>query len=60
MPVTIEISEEGITVQPIKKTSKKLPFTEDELLKGMTPFLAHADGIASPILKEIDYEKFYS
>jgi antitoxin MazE len=59
MPVSIEISEEGITIRPIKKVSKYIPFTEAALLKGMTPALAHADDLANPTTEETDYEKFH-
>lgn len=53
MPVDIEISEAGIQIRPGKKVLKKLPFTEAELLEGMTPYLAHIDALAAPISKEI-------
>ncbi len=49
MLVTVDISEKGIYVYPRQKklsARELLPFTEEDLLKGMTPYLAHADEIA--------------
>lgn len=59
MPVDIEVSETGIHIRPEKKILKKLPFTEAELLKGMTPALAHTDALASPTPMETDYDTLY-
>lgn len=47
MPVEVEVNEEGITVQPIKKKKGKLfLFKEAQLLKGLTAKKAHADEVA--------------
>jgi len=45
MQVTVEVNEKGLHVYPRKKLTARdiFPFTEEELLKGMTPYLAHAD-----------------
>lgn len=59
MPVDIEISEEGLHIKPMLSFSKKLPFTEAELLQGMTPASAHIEALAEPTLQEIDNEKLY-
>ncbi len=48
MNVIVEISEKGLCVypKPKKKTAREiLPFTEDALLKGLTPYLAHTDEV---------------
>lgn len=49
MPITIEILDDGIYIR--KAVSKPilagLLFTEAELLSGLTPYLAHADEVAS-------------
>lgn len=53
--VDIEISEEGFTVR--KSTIEKkilLPFSESQLLEGLTSDLAHADLLASPLTGEIE------
>lgn len=47
MLVEVEINEKGIQVFPIKSKQKKLPFTEKQLLKGLTPITAHADEISN-------------
>jgi len=41
--VDIEVSEEGFTVT---KSTKKFPFKEIDLLRGLTPKTAHADLLA--------------
>lgn len=44
MTVMVEVTEKGIYIFPLlKKQRKILPFTEEELLLGITPYLAHAD-----------------
>ena len=45
MIVTVEITEKGIFIHPApkKKKEKLIPFTEEELLQGLTPYLAHTD-----------------
>jgi antitoxin MazE len=48
MQVIVEATEKGLYVYPNPKklTAKDiLPFTEAELLEGLTPYLAHADEI---------------
>jgi antitoxin MazE len=49
MPITIEILDDGIYIR--KATPKPaplgLPFTEAELLSGLTPYLAHTDEVVS-------------
>lgn len=49
MPITIEILDDGIYIRKVtpKPTLTGLPFTEAELLRGLTPYLAHADDVAS-------------
>ena len=46
MQVNIDIEEDGIQIHPIKKRKKKLPFSEKDLLKGMSADSAHADELA--------------
>lgn len=54
MLVDIEVNEKGITVHPVKKrkSHKLLPFTEAELLKGLTPRKAHSDLLTKLSTKE--------
>ena len=47
MLVEINVDEKGIQVFPAKAKRKKLPFTEEHLLKGLTSHTAHADEIAN-------------
>ena len=42
-PVTVEVSERGLVIQPVKRRSEPLIYTERELLAGLTPETAHAD-----------------
>lgn len=52
--VDVDISEDGFTVK--KKPEKKLfPFTEEEMLAGLTPETAHADLLAKPLNSELEY-----
>lgn len=52
-PVEIEVTENGFEVTKIKESGlQALPFSEAELLKGMTPETAHADIIAKPLSSE--------
>src|SRR5262249_22557574 len=53
--VTVEISKQGLVIQKRKKKTPRLPFSEEYLLAGMTPELAHADALAQPFSQEIDY-----
>lgn len=55
--VDVEIFEDGFTVKKAKpKTKVKFPFTEKELLNGITPSTAHADELAALSAKELGYE----
>jgi len=49
MEVIVLVSEDGIQVQPAVRNRRqlKLPYTEAELLKGLTPHKAHADELAN-------------
>ncbi|EDH4055513.1 transcriptional regulator [Salmonella enterica subsp. enterica serovar Mikawasima] len=49
--VDIEINEAGLVIQ--KATRPHL--SESELLSGLTPYMAHADEITSPVSGEVDY-----
>lgn len=52
--VAIEVTEEGLLIRR-KRTGKsgKLPYTEADLLEGMTPHKAHADEAPSPLSSEL-------
>lgn len=53
--VEVEITENGFTV--IKSAPKKkiiFPFSEAQLLKGMTPETAHASLLANPLPDELE------
>jgi len=46
-PVEIEVSKDGFSVKKVATVSFiKLPFSEADLLSGITPALAHADELA--------------
>jgi len=53
--VDIEITEQGLTVKPKSTTGKKLelPYTEAELIKGLTSKKAHADELPSMLSSEV-------
>ena len=53
MIVDIEIAEDCIKIYPAKKQTKKLPFSEKDLLKGLNANSAHADEVANLSDKEI-------
>ncbi len=46
MEVDIQVSEEGIQVRPTYQHKLAMPFSEADLLKGLTPKKAHADEVA--------------
>ena len=52
--VEIEITEEGIIVKPIEKSRicLELPYSEAELVRGLTPSKAHADELPALISSE--------
>jgi len=53
--VDIEINEEGFIVRKsIAKKKKRFPYSESQLLKNLTPILAHADTLASPFANELE------
>lgn len=52
-PIQVEIYENGLSIKKICIPKKfKLPFTESELLNGMTPEKAHSEIIAFPLNSE--------
>ena len=54
MDVDVNITEEGILIKPaINKSKKNLPFSEENLIDGLTPRRAHADEIISLSTKEL-------
>lgn len=56
MQVDVEVSEKGIRIKPSRQSRLELPYTEAELLQGITPKKAHADEIVTITLKEIGDE----
>lgn len=55
--VTIEVLKEGLLVKadaPAKKKRFKLPYTEAELVRGLTPLKAHADELPIPLSGELE------
>ena len=50
--VIVEVTEEGLSVRPKNKISKQLPFTEKELIAGLTPHTAHADELPTLVANE--------
>ncbi len=52
--VEVEVTEEGFTVRrAAPKKRLKLPFSETELLRNLTPESAHADAVAEPLANEL-------
>ncbi|WP_428357441.1 AbrB/MazE/SpoVT family DNA-binding domain-containing protein [Methyloprofundus sp.] len=54
--ISIEVKDRKIIIEEIAKPKRKvfnLPFTEQELLKELTPSLAHADNLASALNIEL-------
>lgn len=52
--VAVEISKQGLVIHKLKKKTKRLPYTEADLLAGMTPELAHADALTQPLSQEVN------
>ncbi len=53
--VDIEITEQGFTVKKsLSRGINRLPFAEEDLLKGMSPEKAHADLLTTPLSHEIE------
>lgn len=48
--VVVDVSADGFIVKPVLSSGKKieLPYSEQELLKDLTPSKAHADALATP------------
>jgi len=51
--VQIEVNEEGFVVKKVKLQRKALPFSEDEIIKGLNP--DHAELVVSN-LSEAEYD----
>ena len=53
--VSIEVDENGIHIRPTKPSKGRFTFpkSESQLLKGLTPELAHCDELAQPLLSEM-------
>jgi antitoxin MazE len=50
MPIEVEVSEQGLEIRKLEASKQlALPFSEAELLEGMTPKTAHSDLIATPL-----------
>lgn len=53
MPIEVDVSEEGLVIKKSSASKRvALPFTEADLLQGMTPEKAHADELAVPLADE--------
>lgn len=46
--VNVQVQDNKIIIEPLKQADRtlRLPFSEDELLDGMTAYTAHADEVA--------------
>lgn len=54
MKVDIQVSETGITIRPVHRQKRfKLPLTEAEVLKDITPSKAHADELSEILSIEL-------
>lgn len=52
--VSIEITSEGLLIRPLPpERTARLPYSEEELLQGLTPHTAHADEL--PILQAVEH-----
>ena len=52
-PIEIDITEDRLEIRKLQSAKRlSLPFSESELLEGMTPKTAHADIIAKPLKSE--------
>jgi antitoxin MazE len=52
--VDIEINEKGFIVEKVFRQKNSLfPFSEEQLLQGLTPHLAHADLVITPLDSEM-------
>lgn len=56
-PISINVRAGKIVIEPLVKRRKKLklPFSEAELLRGLTPESAHADELAIPSSAEMGH-----
>lgn len=53
--VVVEVTKDGLMVRPRKgRPHLALPFTERDLIAGLTPHKAHADELPKPLASEID------
>lgn len=52
--VEVEVTEMGFSVTRAKKITPKLPFSEQQLLRNMTPESAHSELLAEPLSSEFD------
>ena len=50
--VDIELKAGAIVLTPLKRGSKRLPYTEAQLMVGIDALSAHADEIAEPLGEE--------
>lgn len=57
MLVDVRVTESGLEIKPVVlKKQKKLPFSEADLLEGLTAKHAHADTLVIPTKKELGKE----
>ena len=52
--VEVEIFEDGFTVRRVKQARRNLPFSENELLEGLTSDTVQAELLAIPSAVEVD------
>lgn len=54
-PISINVRAGKIVIEPLLNNQKKLklPFSEADLLRGLTPETAHADELATPSASEM-------
>ncbi|KLV03549.1 cell division protein [Photobacterium aquae] len=51
--IEVKATDGKITIEPIKRPKKCFPFSEKELLNGLSPYTAHADELALVSAKEL-------
>ncbi len=54
-PVEVTVTDNGLNITRARRQRRlKLPFSEEQLLAGLSPQKAHADILATPEAHEID------
>ena len=52
--IDVQVKEGAIILTPLRQPSQMLPYSEAELLSGISAFSAHADELATPASSDWD------